>query len=145
MTTDSFIAHASGEVLPVPDLDDTAEFAPYPPAPLTANEYQREAMKTAVYPGRGTMLGLSYVTLGLTGEAGELANQVKKALRDDDCQLTPSRRAAILDEISDCLWYAAAACDEIGANLDAVMRANLVKLQTRQANHTLKGDKRGAK
>jgi phosphoribosyl-ATP pyrophosphohydrolase len=45
MTTDSFIAHASGEVQPVPDLDDTAEFSPYPPNPPTLADFQERVAR----------------------------------------------------------------------------------------------------
>ena len=49
---------------------------------MHADDYQRRAAETAIYPGRGEMLGLTYTTLGLSSEAGEVAGKVKKLLRD---------------------------------------------------------------
>ncbi len=50
---------------------------------LTLNHYQQQTAKTAVYPGQGTLLGLTYTLLGLAGEAGETVEQLKKSFRDD--------------------------------------------------------------
>jgi NTP pyrophosphatase (non-canonical NTP hydrolase) len=49
---------------------------------LTFNLYQSVARQTAIYDGQGSVKGLSYAALGLTGEAGEIANKVKKVIRD---------------------------------------------------------------
>ena len=46
--------------------------------------YQEIATRSAVYPGRNSPLGLMYCSLKLNGEAGELAEHVGKAMRDDD-------------------------------------------------------------
>jgi len=106
---------------------------------LTANEYQFGASVTALYPGRGTAQGLVYTILGLAGEAGEVANQVKKILRDDDGVLTDERKAKLVDEMSDVCWYAAMACDELGVDLGDVMTANLSKLASRAERGTIQG------
>lgn len=50
---------------------------------LTLDDYQRGAIDTAVYPGQGGAIGLSYAVLGLNGEAGETGEAVKKMWRDD--------------------------------------------------------------
>ena len=55
---------------------------------LTFDQYQKQAVSTAIYPGQGEVLGLVYVALGLAGEAGEIANKVKKVLRDDNGELS---------------------------------------------------------
>src|SRR5690606_28110831 len=47
------------------------------------DDYQRIATKSAIYPGQGTALGLAYVALKGCGEAGEFAEHVGKAMRDD--------------------------------------------------------------
>ena len=42
---------------------------------ITASEYQRKAKETAIFP---PSTALEYLTLGLVGEAGEVANKTKK-------------------------------------------------------------------
>ncbi|HEX7394254.1 MAG TPA: nucleoside triphosphate pyrophosphohydrolase family protein [Anaerolineaceae bacterium] len=101
--------------------------------------YQNGARKTAVYPEAAKVI---YPALGLSGEAGEVANQVKKILRDNAGELTEERRAKIIDELGDVLWYAAALASDIGISLDDVAAANLEKLAKRAVDGSLKGDQR---
>ena len=112
--------------------------------PLTLDDYQQSAGKTAVYPrvGPGNGSGIVYTTLGLTGEAGEVANQVKKILRDDFGMLLPERRAKIIDELGDVLWYAALLATELDTSLSKAAQSNLDKLRQRQQDNQLKGDRR---
>lgn len=112
--------------------------------------YQRVSTKSAVYPGQGTALGLAYVALKLNGEAGELAEHVGKAMRDDcliqdgyrdpeaalsPClvtgELTDARKELIIKEIGDQLWYLSAACNELGIPLSRAAHINLIKLHER--------------
>ncbi|GAB5601781.1 nucleoside triphosphate pyrophosphohydrolase family protein [Thermus sp. FJN-A] len=95
---------------------------------MTLEEYQREAQKTALYPEAYRLL---YPTLGLVGEAGELANKVKKVLRDEGGSLTPKAREALLAELGDVLWYVAQVATDLGVSLEAVAQANLEKLRSR--------------
>ena len=105
----------------------------------TFNEYQMAVTETAVYPGPGTLNGLAYVTLGLAGEAGELANKVKKAYRDDGEELTPLRKAELKKELGDVLWYASQMATELGILLADVAADNLDRLQSRKQRGTLHG------
>ncbi|QBI98787.1 nucleotide pyrophosphohydrolase [Mycobacterium phage Bobby] len=109
---------------------------------MNFNEYQEGTAKTAIYPGAGnapTIEGLSYVTLGLAGEAGELCNKVKKIIRDNGGELTAEAREKLRDELSDVLWYAAQFATEIGAYLGDVAEANLAKLADRAERGVLQG------
>lgn len=102
--------------------------------------YQTSAAETAVYPGQGTKAGLAYVTLGLAGEAGEVANKVKKLLRDHPGEAVTSAQAVqIAEEAGDVLWYLAMVCDELRASLGTVAALNLAKLESRKARGTIKG------
>ena len=103
------------------------------------NEYQRMTSETAIYPLNETTLnGVSYCVLGLAGEAGELANKVKKILRGD---VTLSyQRAALIDELGDCLWYAAQIARCLEYTLDEVAYFNIQKLLKRREEKKLQGD-----
>jgi NTP pyrophosphatase (non-canonical NTP hydrolase) len=104
--------------------------------------YQRAAERTAVYPGGGDIgnyTGLAYVALGLTGEAGEIANKVKKIARDFGGTITANARAQLADELGDVLWYVAQLATQLGVDLDAIAAGNLAKLVDRHARGVLHG------
>lgn len=104
---------------------------------LTLNDYQNAAKETAVYPHE---VGLSYTALGLAGEAGEVANKVKKVYRDNGGKLNLGSRKAIRDELGDTLWYLAQLATELGVSLEEVAAENLTKLKFRKQYNTLKGN-----
>jgi NTP pyrophosphatase (non-canonical NTP hydrolase) len=106
------------------------------------NDYQEKASKTAVYPKKGKAIALMYTALGLAGEAGEVANQVKKILRDDNMEITPERYAKIKDELGDVLWYVAAMCSELMVNMGGIANSNIEKLAQRAAEDQIHGDQR---
>ena len=93
---------------------------------------------TAKYPeaGTGTVPAISYVALGLAGEAGEVADKVKKLIRDGD---TPELRAAIKKEVGDVLWYWTRMCRELGIEPEAIAQENVDKLQSRKDRGVLQG------
>jgi NTP pyrophosphatase (non-canonical NTP hydrolase) len=101
------------------------------------SEYQNSSRATAVYPDAGD--NLTYPALGLCGEAGECAEKVKKALRDDAGVLTDERRAALAAELGDVLWYLAQLSTEAGLDLDAIAEENLAKLLSRKERQVLQG------
>ena len=94
------------------------------------------AAKTAVYKTAHQVL---YPALGLAGEAGEVANKVKKMLRDNDFD-----REAIVAEIGDVLWYIAALSRDLNVSLNDIALSNIEKLYGRKERGTLQGsgDKR---
>ena len=103
---------------------------------MTLSSYQKMASVTAIYP---TQHAITYPALGLAGEAGEVANKVKKVIRDGKLD-----KSSLKAEIGDCLWYIAALCRDLNVDLGDIAKANLEKLQDRKARGTLKGsgDKR---
>ena len=105
---------------------------------LTFDFYQERASDTAVYPGQGEFKGLAYVSLGVNGEAGEIAEHVKKSWRDDG-EITPERRSLILKEVGDELWYLAQLCSELDASLGNAALANLEKLADRRRRNVIHG------
>lgn len=101
---------------------------------MNFEDYQSAASKTALYPRR--MSNVEYPTLGLAGEAGEVANIVKKIQRDHAGVLTDETRAKLKDELGDVLWYISACADELGLTLGEIADFNIQKLAKR---HSAKG------
>jgi NTP pyrophosphatase (non-canonical NTP hydrolase) len=99
-------------------------------------DYQRLSRRTAEYPRDAW---LAYPALGLAGEAGEVAEHVKKAIRDDGGAVLPERRTAMAKELGDVLWYVAQLATELDLDLDEVARMNLDKLASRQHRGVLTG------
>ena len=105
---------------------------------MTFDQFKYRAIQLAIYPNVGK--NLPYAVLGLVGEAGEVANKVKKVLRDDAGVMTVERRDAIKAELGDVLWYCAAVAHEIEASLDNVAETSLSKLEKRVQTGTVMGD-----
>ena len=103
---------------------------------MTFEEYQIEAEKTAIYPKEHEIV---YPALGLAGEAGEVANKVKKMLRDGKFD-----REDVAAEVGDCLWYIAALCRDLHFDMTDLAQHNLNKLKSRMDRGTIQGsgDKR---
>jgi len=96
---------------------------------INFEEYQAEASATALYPRR--MSNLEYPTLGLAGEAGEVANIVKKIQRDYGGVINDEIRGKLKDELGDVLWYISACADELGLTLTDIAEFNVQKLAKR--------------
>jgi NTP pyrophosphatase (non-canonical NTP hydrolase) len=103
---------------------------------MSMNDYQNMASKTAIYNSTHSIL---YPALGLAGEAGEVANKVKKMIRDGNFD-----RQGIAAEIGDVLWYVAALSRDLNIDLHDIALQNLEKLYDRKSRGTLggSGDKR---
>ncbi len=102
------------------------------------NNYQKEARKTAMYPDLGN--NFVYPTLGLAGEAGEVAEKIKKVIRDGNGIVTDEKKEELSKELGDVLWYVANLAEELGLGLDLIAQKNLEKLRSRQDRGKLKGD-----
>ena len=94
------------------------------------SQYQAQAKETAIYPEDKA---LEYLALGLVGEAGEVANKIKKVIRDGT---SPNN---VRDELGDVLWYLAMLSTEIGYSLDTIADKNLWKLANRKTRNVLGG------
>jgi len=105
------------------------------------NEYQKRAVSTAVYPNvnTGTLEAIMYCALGLCGEAGEIAEKVKKLYRDSGGKITEEFKAALLKELGDPLWYIAAMGNEVGFDLQQIAQTNVDKLSSRKERGVLGG------
>ncbi len=104
---------------------------------ITASMYQEKACETAIFPKKQAM---EYLTLGLTGEAGEIANKVKKFIRDGAAKDEYlAKRIEIGYEIGDVLWYCAVLAEELEMNLGHIMEKNLEKLADRHKRGKISG------
>lgn len=118
---------------------------------LTLNDYQKMAETTAIYrevcvdqvnPNDFDEIDLRrlvYSTLGLAGEAGEIANKVKKIIRDNDGLVTRDVRTALRAELGDVLWYVACLAGDLRTDLSTVAQENLDKLAKRAQENKIQG------
>lgn len=124
---------------------------------MNLKDYQKLAKKTAVYPKiiviknptedqlrRCKAAGIEienitwiYPLIGLLGEAGELANIMKKAIRDDNFKLTKERMIKIMDEKGDLSWYSSILDLELDIDPDLVLELNIDKLEKREKKDTV--------
>ncbi len=101
------------------------------------DNYQIEARKTAIYPNKDK--NFIYPTLGLVGESGEVAEKIKKILRDKNGKFDYESRTAIKKELGDVLWYLANLCNELDFTLNEVAEENLEKLNNRLSRGKISG------
>lgn len=101
-------------------------------------KYQQEAHSTAIYPTIQTdpiVLSCMYAALGLTGEAGEVAEKIKKWHRDGHINAEEFEK-----ELGDVIWYVSELATILGLNLESLFEKNLIKLQKRKQKGTLGGE-----
>ena len=104
---------------------------------MDLNHYQEKAKETALYPNVGN--NPIYPTLGLAGEAGEVADKVKKVLRDKGGVFGREEKYKLKLELGDVLWYVAQLSSELGLELEEVAQANLLKLSSRSNRGKISG------
>lgn len=105
---------------------------------MTFEEYQKLSRKTVIYPNAGN--NFIYPTLGLVGEAGEVAEKIKKVLRDSGGKISDEKREELKKELGDVLWYISQISTEINIRLDDVAAGNLEKLNSRFERNRISGD-----
>lgn len=103
---------------------------------MNFNEYQTDAITTAIY---STDYEIIYPTLGLCGETGEVAEKIKKILRDKNGVFSDEDKKAIAKELGDILWYIANLANDLELTLEDIAKWNLDKLFSRKERNTLKG------
>ena len=104
---------------------------------MDLNTYQRRSRETARYPDAGT--NPVYPTLGLCGESGEVADKVKKVLRDRDGVFDAETLRGLALELGDVLWYVAQLATELGLSLEEIAASNLAKLASRAERNVIGG------
>lgn len=117
------------------------------------NEYQKGALETAQYPkvevpsvieeekefNVSHQAGYVYPALGLVGEAGEVAEKVKKLIRDKNGLYDEKDVEEIKKELGDVLWYIATLSHEFGIELNDIATTNYEKLKSRAERNKIQG------
>jgi NTP pyrophosphatase (non-canonical NTP hydrolase) len=105
---------------------------------MTLDEYQKQAL-TTVISSDSEFKDLLHWVLGINGEAGEIAEKVKKIIRDKQGNVSEEDKKEMAKEIGDVLWYLAVFAHHLGVSFDDVAKENLAKLQSRQQRGKLGG------
>lgn len=117
---------------------------------MNFNEYQEAAMRTAEYPFINVVASDNslveneadyiYPTLGLVGEAGEVAEKIKKIVRNKLGKFDDADVKEIAKELGDVLWYIAAISDVFGLEMNDIAATNLKKLADRKDRGVIKSE-----
>ena len=97
-------------------------------------EYEQFIAQFAMYPKSDWKMSLAYTALGLTGEAGEYSEKIKKYIRDNILD-----KELAVKELGDVLWYLTRSANELGYTLADVARINAEKLLSRKERGVLRG------
>jgi NTP pyrophosphatase (non-canonical NTP hydrolase) len=105
---------------------------------MTFQEYQELVKTTAIYPNIGN--NYVYPTLGLAGEAGEVAEKIKKVIRDNNGVVDSEKKEEIAKELGDVLWYLSQLSTELNLDFNYVAEKNLEKIKSRLDRNQLHGN-----
>jgi len=100
---------------------------------MTLEQWLKETDRTAIYPDsfNKELTGVVYNALGLAGEAGEVADEIKKVIRNDKGIITPERKKKLCLEMGDVMWYWLRLTKELDLDIEDIMSENLKKLSQR--------------
>lgn len=99
----------------------------------TFDEYEKFVNELKIYPREYSIV---YPALGIAGEAGEIAEKIKKWMRGDG----ELNKNALLLELGDPLWYIVALANDLGFTLQDVIDANVEKTRSRRSRNVVMGD-----
>lgn len=104
---------------------------------MELNDYQLAALATAIYPQDKRII---YPLIGLAGETGEVADKIKKEIRDRNGEFAADSRREIALEIGDVMWYLASLASDLGYTLDEIAQMNIEKIQSRKQRDKIHGE-----
>ena len=93
---------------------------------MNLDDYQKQSIQTIAIQGI-SVAALAHRTLGLSGEAGVLANRTKKIIRDSEGSFSEEDRQFAKEKLGDVLYYLSALAEYYGLSLSEVAEGNLVK------------------
>lgn len=105
---------------------------------MNFDEYQQAALKTLLKTD-DDFKDLLHGVLGLNGEAGEVAEKLKKIIRDKNSVVSDEDKQELKKELGDVLWYVAVVAELLGLSFNDVAQANIQKLADRQKRGQLQG------
>lgn len=112
--------------------------------PHAADVYQDFTSRVAVYPRDTFEIEMAYLALGLSGEAGEVAEKIKKHIRGDNDGLSLEEyttwKENVLLELGDAVWYIARMAAVLDCSFTSLMNMNIAKLESRMERDKLKGN-----
>ncbi len=104
---------------------------------MNLNEYQQLAKRTAAPKGKKDEL--FHLVLGLMGESGEIAEKMKKIVRDNASDFDALDKDDLKKELGDILWYIAILADYFDIELEEIGKKNIDKLASRLERGTISG------
>ena len=104
---------------------------------MKLNDYQKMALETAIYPNEYKVI---YPALGMAGEAGEVADKVKKIIRDNNSKISNEKALELAQEVGDVLRYCATMANDLGFDLETIAKMNYQKLHSRQQRGVISGN-----
>lgn len=119
---------------------------------MTAEQFERKMRalysrtKMALHDNTdGTIFRALYAALALNGEAGEVAEKVKRVARGDfgtlqDCVHDEEFNKRLQLELGDVLYCVCMLCDEFGYSLEHIMELCIEKFESRAKRGTLMGE-----
>lgn len=105
---------------------------------MTLEEYEKQALTTVIKTD-SEFRDLLHWVLGINGEAGEIAEKVKKIIRDKNAEVSEEDKHELAKEVGDVLWYLAVFAHHLGVPLETIAQQNLDKLQSRKKRGVLQG------
>jgi NTP pyrophosphatase (non-canonical NTP hydrolase) len=102
------------------------------------DDYQKQALTTAEFSDE-ELKDIMHWVLGITGEAGEIAEKVKKIIRDKNGVFTPEDKVELSKEIGDVLWYLSTLAHQLDVPFSEVANGNLEKLKSRKERGVIGG------
>ena len=104
------------------------------------NEYEEKASDTAIFNDRSLEYKLMFLGLGVTGEAGEIAEKIKKIMRNDNGIVSDEKREGIKKEIGDVLWYLSQLSRTLGFSFEEAAQGNIAKIMDRKVRDAIKSE-----
>ena len=105
---------------------------------MTLDEYQKQALTTVISCG-DDFKDLTHWVLGISGESGEIADKLKKIIRDQNGVVTSENKTELAKEVGDVLWYLAVLAEHLGVSFEEIAQGNIAKLRSRQARGAIGG------
>lgn len=104
---------------------------------MNFKKYQKESKKTAIYP---IDKSLEYLSLGICGESGEIAEKIKKIIRDKNGKISEEDKELITKELGDVLWYISQIASHLNESLEKIAIENLEKIFSRLERNKIRGN-----